>query len=60
MDTIKDNDILFNIKCEKEYIENICDNCEFKKFELVSHPGGSSVHSVKKYYCELEYWKDDF
>lgn len=49
-----------NTDCEKEYIEKICDDCKFKNFKKVSHPGGSPYHSVNKYFCELGYWEDDF
>lgn len=45
--------------CKKEYIDS-CESCEFKNYNLVSHPGGSSVHSAESHYCELGYWEDDF
>ena len=46
--------------CLEEHSEKICDNCEFNNYNLVSHPGGSSYHSVKKHYCEQGFWEDDF
>lgn len=46
--------------CEKEWNEKICEWCEFVNYDMVGHPGGSSVHSVKKHYCEMGHWKEDF
>ena len=46
--------------CQQEWVENICDNCEFNNYTMVGHPGGSSVHSAKKHYCKLGYWEEDF
>ena len=46
--------------CLKEYNEDICDGCEFREYEMVSHPGGESTASVEKAKCELGYWEDDF
>jgi hypothetical protein len=46
--------------CLKEWNEKICDNCEFVDYDMVGHPGGSSVHSVKKHYCKLGHWAEDF
>lgn len=46
--------------CIKEHNEKICDNCEFVDYDMVGHPGGSSVHSVKKYYCTFGHWEDNF
>jgi len=46
--------------CKKEYIENVCDNCEFKTFEMVPHPGGDSKATTESYSCEFGHWNDDF
>ena len=37
-----------------------CKDCPFISSERVSHPGGSSYHSVNKYTCNLGYWEDNF
>ena len=46
--------------CSKEYNEISCDECEFKNYNMVGHPGGSRFHSTEEYYCEFGHWKDDF
>lgn len=46
--------------CIKEYDEKICNECEFRNYRMVGHPGGDRYHSTEEYYCELGYWKDDF
>lgn len=46
--------------CTEEFDENICRDCPFLDFTMVSHPGGSNVHSVEYRWCTLDYWEDDF
>jgi len=48
------------IGCTKEYIEDICIDCEYNQYVLVEHPGGSIYHSVEKHHCEWGHWKEDF
>lgn len=44
----------------KFYYSSACESCEFINSENGCHPGGSSVHSVEIYYCEIGYWKENF
>lgn len=48
--------------CPKEYDKNVCDGCEFRKYELVGHPGGGCDNrvSVEKAWCDWGHWEDDF
>ena len=46
--------------CPKEYNEDVCDGCEFREYEMVSHPGGCSYASVEKAKCGWGHWEDDF
>jgi len=46
--------------CTKEYNEEVCGECEFRKSEMVGHPGGSSYHSTVRHWCDWGHWKDDF
>ncbi len=46
--------------CPKEYNEDVCDGCEFREYEMVSHPGGCSYVSVEKAKCGWGHWEDDF
>lgn len=46
--------------CTRQYNEETCDECEFKNYNMVGHPGGSSYHLTEEYYCELGYWMDNF
>ena len=46
--------------CKNEEVESICDGCEFKDYEMVSHPGGESTQQVESYYCIKDVWKDEF
>lgn len=37
-----------------------CKECLHLSYQDVSHPGGSSYHTVKSYNCLLGYWEDNF
>lgn len=53
-------DLNIHMDCPREWNEKKCDGCKFIDYEMVSHPGGSSVHSVKKHFCKIGHWKEDF
>ena len=59
IDRLKD-ELKIQTECPKEFVEKICDNCPYNDYEMVGHPGGSSVHSVKKHFCKLGNWTEDF
>lgn len=46
--------------CTEEYDEEICTGCANCDFEMVGHPGGSSVHSAKRHYCSIGFWEENF
>jgi hypothetical protein len=46
--------------CPKEYNKDVCDGCEFREYETVSHPGGCSYASAEKAKCGWGHWEDDF
>ena len=48
------------ITCIEEYDDHLCFSCRFMASEPVGHPGGSSVHSVERHYCNLDFWREDF
>lgn len=47
------------LNCEKTNTD-VCDDCEYKNFEKVGHPGGSSYHCTEWYFCEQGFWEDNF
>ena len=58
METMKTED---PVNCTKSYCDKICQNCDYINYEMVDHPGGVyAAPQVESYYCELEYWEDDF
>ena len=46
--------------CPKEYNDCVCDDCGFREYEMVSHPGGCSYTSVEKAKCGWGHWEDAF
>ena len=46
--------------CKKEYVESICDNCDFRNSRTAGHPGGSSYHSADWFWCDWGHWEDGF
>ena len=48
--------------CHKKYNQGVCYSCEFRKYELVTHPGFGCDNkvSVQKEWCDLGYWEDYF
>lgn len=62
------NDLDINKECfdKKDYPKGFtkgssCDDCEFRNYKMVSHPGGvSTAPQEQSFYCEKGYWKDDF
>jgi hypothetical protein len=45
--------------CKEDYTSE-CDDCPFRDFEMVGHPGGCSTQTVEKSHCELGFWEDNF
>lgn len=46
--------------CKKEYVESVCEFCEYIQIECASHPSGCHALSAEKKMCEWGHWKDDF
>ena len=44
--------------CEKEYIEDVCENCEYYSTECGTHPAGETTSSYEYAYCELDYFNE--
>lgn len=45
--------------CQQKYTDE-CENCPFREFELVGHPGGVATANTEKYWCDWGHWEDDF
>ncbi|MFA5152718.1 MAG: hypothetical protein WC554_09180 [Clostridia bacterium] len=44
----------------KKINDELCEKCDNLNYTHVSHPGGDYKYSVKRYFCELGHWTDDF
>lgn len=49
-----------HINCLEKHHDLICEACPMIRTIMVSHPGGSSVHSVEQKSCEEGWWEEDF